>query len=107
MASSSILLETMASLATLTLNRPEKSNAFDDVMIESFLEALDGCERDRSRCLVITGAGKNFCAGQDLGALLNRYESSAGIRFREHLIKGYNRIVQRLRNMEAPVIAAI
>jgi 2-(1,2-epoxy-1,2-dihydrophenyl)acetyl-CoA isomerase len=101
----SILFETTDNLATITLNRPDKSNAFDDPMIEAFLAALDQC--GGVRCLVITGAGKNFCAGQDLAAILPRYESAEGAGFREHLANGYNRIVTRLAAAEFPVIAAV
>jgi 2-(1,2-epoxy-1,2-dihydrophenyl)acetyl-CoA isomerase len=107
MGSSGILLENTAGLATLTLNRPEKSNAFDDAMIDALLAALQSCERDGVRCLVITGAGRNFCAGQDLAAFMHRYESPGGVSFREHLIVGYNRIVQSLKSLEIPVIAAV
>src|SRR5436190_24289752 len=107
MGSNSIVLERIGGVAKLTMNRPEKSNAFDDSMTEGFLESLDSCEHDRVRCLVITGAGNNFCAGQDLAAFLHRHESAAGVSFRDHLTQGYNRIVQRMKNMEIPLVAAV
>src|SRR5262245_17068973 len=107
MPATSILFEKTGAFATITLNRPDKSNAFDDSMIEGFLAALDACERERVRCLMVTGAGKNFCAGQDLGAFLHRYESPDGVSFFEHLAKGYNRIVHRLQSSDFPVIAAV
>ncbi|MGB8648983.1 MAG: enoyl-CoA hydratase-related protein [Anaerolineae bacterium] len=95
-------------VATITLNRPDKSNAFDDVMSAEMLDALKNVERDdQVRCVVITGAGKNFCAGQDLSAFVGRYEQPDGAGFREHLQKGYNQMVARIRSMDKPVIAAI
>jgi 2-(1,2-epoxy-1,2-dihydrophenyl)acetyl-CoA isomerase len=80
-------------------------NAFNDEMAREVQEALKAAERDAAvRCLVITGAGKGFCAGQDLGALRSRGES---VSFREHLLATYNPIVSRLRSMEKPVIGQI
>ena len=102
-----ILLDITEGLATIVFNRPERSNAFDDAMTGALMAALDRCESERARCLLLTGAGKNFCAGQDLGAFMDRYESPAGVSFRDHLAGGYNRIVQRLTTMRSPVIAAV
>lgn len=96
------------SVSTVTLNRPERSNAFDDVMIDEMLDVLKNVERDSAiRCIVITGAGKNFCAGQDLSAILDRYQSPQGVSYREHLAKSYNRIVAKIRKMDKPFVAAI
>ena len=63
-----IILQTDArGVATLTLNRAEKHNAFDDRMIADLLRALDKIEKDNSiRILVLRAAGKSFCAGADL-----------------------------------------
>jgi 2-(1,2-epoxy-1,2-dihydrophenyl)acetyl-CoA isomerase len=95
-------------VATITFNRPDKSNAFDDGMIAEMHDALRNVERDPEvRCVVITGAGKNFCAGQDLGAMLDRYKSPEGVHFRDHLHKSYNQMVAKIRTMEKPFIAAI
>ncbi|MEK7323921.1 MAG: enoyl-CoA hydratase-related protein, partial [Chloroflexota bacterium] len=92
-------------VAEITLNRPEALNAFDDLMAAEFQEALKSAERDPAvRALLITGAGKGFCAGQDLGAVRERPE---GLSFREHLLKTYNPIVAKLRSIEKPVVAAV
>jgi 2-(1,2-epoxy-1,2-dihydrophenyl)acetyl-CoA isomerase len=108
MAQTKLLLEKEDSVATITLNRLEKSNAFDDQMISEMREALKDVERDASvRCVVLTGAGKNFCAGQDLGAILDRYNQPEGVQFRKHLQRGYNLMVAKIRTMEKPVLAAI
>jgi 2-(1,2-epoxy-1,2-dihydrophenyl)acetyl-CoA isomerase len=105
---SGLQLEKSDGVATITFNRPQRSNAFDDQMIAEMHDVLRNVERDAEvRCIVLTGAGKNFCAGQDLGAILDRYNQPEGVHFREHLEKGYNRIVAKIRAIEKPVIAAI
>src|SRR3990172_6291450 len=108
MAYSTLLYEKANGVGTITLNRPDKSNAFDDTLIADMIDALKQIERDAEvRAVVITGAGKNFCAGQDLGPMLERYKSPEGVSFGAHLRKSYNLIISRIRNLEKPVIAAI
>lgn len=92
-------------LAEITLNRPEALNAFNDTMAAELQEALKAAERDTAaRALLLTGAGKGFCAGQDLGAVRER---PAGHSFRDHLLKTFNPIVAKLCAIEKPVIAAV
>ena len=108
MAYSTLLFEKSDGVATITLNRPDKSNAFDDAMSAEFIDALKAVERDAEvRAVVITGAGKNFCAGQDLGAMLDRYKVPGGVSYGAHLRKTYNVIIARVRALEKPVIAAV
>jgi methylglutaconyl-CoA hydratase len=71
-----IKVEYEAELATLTLNRPDKRNAISPVMIGELLAALDEVENSRTRVLILTGAGKAFCAGMDLEALKALAEES-------------------------------
>lgn len=105
MAYTTLLYTVTDGVATLTFNRPEVRNAFNDVMAEEVLAALKSAERDEAvRCLVVTGAGQGFCAGQDLSALRERTEA---VSFRAHLLKTYNPIVLQLRTLEKPVIAAV
>ena len=100
-----ILVETHDGLTTLTLNRPEVLNAFNDQMAQEVLAALKAVERDHAiRCLVLTGAGRGFCAGQDLEALRARPEP---VSFRRHLLDTFHPIVSRLRSLEIPVIGQI
>jgi 2-(1,2-epoxy-1,2-dihydrophenyl)acetyl-CoA isomerase len=100
-----ILTDLSDGVFTLTLNRPDVLNAFNDRMAEEVQEALKKAERDdAARCLVLTGAGRGFCAGQDVGALRER---GGDISFRAHLLKTYNPIVSRLRAIEKPVIAQV
>lgn len=105
MAYSTILYDLTDGVATLTFNRPEVRNAFNDVMAEEVQAALKSVERDEQvRCLVVTGAGQGFCAGQDLAAIRDR---GGEVSFREHLLKTYNPIVTKLRSIEKPIVAAI
>lgn len=105
MAYTTLLYTVANDVATLTFNRPEVRNAFNGVMAEEMQAALKQAERDDAvRCLVITGAGAGFCAGQDLVAMRDRDTASS---FREHLLKTYNPIVLKLRTLEKPVIAAV
>lgn len=105
---SKLLFQVDSGVATLTLNRPDKSNAFDDEMTHELLDALKQIERDETiRAIVLTGAGKNFCAGQDLAAFLERQNSPEGLSVREHLLNGYNKVVTRIRTIEKPFIAAV
>lgn len=94
-------------VATITLNRPDKLNAFTDELLDALAEALKRAERDAAiRCIVITGAGRGFSAGQDLSSVRDRDEGG-GMRFRAHLETKYNPIIRRIRSMEKPVIAAV
>jgi len=110
MSYTTLLTDLSDNVFTLTFNRPEVLNAFNDQMAEEVQDALKKAERDEAaRCLVLTGAGKGFCAGQDLGAMRDRaaQEQGGDISFRAHLLKTYNPIVSKLRSLEKPVIAQI
>jgi 2-(1,2-epoxy-1,2-dihydrophenyl)acetyl-CoA isomerase len=103
--SDTILYAIADNVATITFNRPEVRNAFNDQMADELPVALKNAERDEAvRCIVITGAGQGFCAGQDLAAIRDR---GAEVSFRDHLKKTYNPIVSKLRSIEKPVVAAI
>lgn len=101
MAYETILYAAADGLAVITLNRPEKFNAFTRKLHTELQDALRAAEKDSAvRCLVITGAGKAFCAGQDLTDL-------GGGPIGEVVRRYYNPLIARLRNLEKPVIAAI
>lgn len=100
----SILFEIKESIAYITLNRPEKFNAFNREMALTFQEKLDQCEKNMFiRCVVITGNGKAFSAGQDLAEVVDP-EGPGMIKI---LGEHYNPIVSRIRNLSKPVIAAV
>ena len=99
-----ILFEKIGDVGRITLNRPEKYNSFVREMALSFQNTLANCESDDSiRCILITGAGKAFCAGQDLKEAIDPQGPGIEQIVREH----YNPIIKRIREIEKPVIAAV
>jgi 2-(1,2-epoxy-1,2-dihydrophenyl)acetyl-CoA isomerase len=101
---SSILLEIQNSIAFITLNRPEKFNSFNREMALLLQEKLDECEsKQQIRCVYITGSGKAFCAGQDLGEITAVNGPGMG----EILSLHYNPIIKKIRNLSKPVVAAV
>lgn len=91
-------------VATLKLNRPEVFNSFNQKMAFDLQKALDNCETDDSvRCIVLTGEGKAFCAGQDLAEATDPNGPELQSIVREH----YNPIILKIRNIEKPIIAAV
>ena len=100
----SILFDIKDHVAIITLNRPEKFNAFNRAMALELQDVLDACAvADNIRCLYLTGAGKAFCAGQDLSELMG--DDAPG--FDTILSEHYNPIVTRIRNVEKPVVVAV
>ncbi len=94
-------------VATITLNRPEKLNAFTGTMREDLLEALRACERDEAvRVVVLTGAGRAFCAGGDVEYMSGLQKSGDVTAFRKLLDAGRDVILQ-IATMPKPVIASI
>lgn len=92
-------------VATVTLNRPERLNAFNEQMIAETTEAIRAAGRDRIvRCVVLTGAGRAFSSGQDLTDFQARGES---VSIGDHLRHGYNRLVTQMVTLEKPIIGAI
>lgn len=99
-----ILLEINEGVATLTLNRPEVFNAFNEQQSFDVLDALKKIERDKSiRVLVLTGAGKAFCSGQDLKSISGMKERSLA----ESLQKRYNPMIRAMRNLPVPIICRL
>ena len=102
---SSILLNIKNKIAFITLNRAEVFNSFNREMALSLQTILDQCEaNDEVRAIVISGAGKAFCAGQDLKEVTSA-ELNPG--FKAILDEHYNPIISRLRSIEKPIIAAV
>jgi 2-(1,2-epoxy-1,2-dihydrophenyl)acetyl-CoA isomerase len=99
-----ILYEKLNGVAAITLNRPQSLNAFIPQMNKEVLEALRDGERDPEvRCFMITGAGRAFCAGQDLKDRTPEQKGSLGASLREK----YNPMIRQIRGMEKIVIAAV
>jgi 2-(1,2-epoxy-1,2-dihydrophenyl)acetyl-CoA isomerase len=101
---STILFTIHNGIATITLNRPEKLNAFNLEMTLLLQAKLDECASLREvRCVYLTGAGKAFSAGQDLADIISGGKPSI-----EHkLSETYNPVVSKIRNMPKPVVAAV
>ncbi|MEP7144636.1 MAG: enoyl-CoA hydratase-related protein [Ferruginibacter sp.] len=100
----SILFEIKDSVAIITLNRPEKFNSFNREMAFLLQKLLDDCAADKNiRVIYLTGNGKAFCAGQDLGELVGENAPGFEVILSEH----YNPIITRIRKIEKPVIAAV
>jgi 2-(1,2-epoxy-1,2-dihydrophenyl)acetyl-CoA isomerase len=87
---------------TITLNRPEVLNAFNGPMHAALKGALEDAGEPEVRAIVLTGAGRGFCVGQDL----NEFKEAAGD-IGERLRSTYNPNVRALRALEKPVIAAV
>lgn len=99
-------LESINDLATLTLNRPEKRNAISPEMIEEMLAALDEIESGPARVAILTGAGKSFCSGVDLDALK---ALAAGEERHRNLADSRRiaRLFRRIYDFPKPLIAAV
>jgi len=107
MSYETIQFEIAEGVATLTLNRPDKLNSFNVRMHEELADALKTVRTDDTvRCLLITGAGRGFCAGQDLG---DRSVSSGDEtpNLGESLEKRYNPLIRSLTTLDMPVICAV
>lgn len=109
--SPAILTSIDAGVMTITFNRPESYNAFNAAMSRELAEALKQASRDaKVRCVVLTGAGRAFCSGQDLKDIGGKYESippGGDLDFGTHLRTFYNPVISRVRTLEKPVIAAV
>lgn len=88
----------------IKLNRPSVFNSFNQGMAMDFQRTLDECEKNSEvRAIVITGEGRAFCAGQDLAEVTDPNGPEMESIVREH----YNPIIERIRNIEKPIIAAV
>lgn len=97
-----VLYDLSAGVATITLNRPRAYNAFTRQMHAELMDALARAEADpAARCLVISGAGKAFCSGQDLNDLPPDVDFGALLRER------YNQLALKLQALPKPVLAAV
>jgi 2-(1,2-epoxy-1,2-dihydrophenyl)acetyl-CoA isomerase len=102
-----IIAETSAGVMKITLNRPEVLNSFNTQMERELHAALDAAGTDKSvRAVVLTGAGRAFCAGQDLSEVpapdaLNTFDLGATVR------TTYNPVIRGIRSLDLPVLCAV
>jgi 2-(1,2-epoxy-1,2-dihydrophenyl)acetyl-CoA isomerase len=106
MAEATILTEKRAGYRVITLSRPDRLNAFNEAMHGELRAALDDVERDDDcRALLLTGAGRAFCTGQDLSDRLA--QPGEQVVLGGTLEAHYNPLVRRLRALPFPVVAAV
>jgi len=99
-----ILIKHTNGVCELRLNRPSVFNSFNKEMAMQLQQALDACDLDETvRAIVITGEGKAFCAGQDLAEAIDPEGPELQTIVRDH----YNPIIERIRTIEKPIIAAV
>lgn len=102
-----VSLEINGSVATITLNRPDVLNSFNEPMAVALIDALAVCgERADVRALVITGAGRAFCAGQDLSAVVSE-DGTPSTTLGPIVQRCYNPVIRNIRKLEKPVVAAV
>src|SRR5258707_5131158 len=106
MSYETILFEIESGIARLTLNRPDKLNSFNTQMHGEVREALAGIPGSEARVLVLTGAGRGFWAGQDLGDRAVA-PGARGVDHGESIDKYYKPLVLALHTLPMPVIAAV
>src|SRR5215831_3253574 len=106
MSEASILVERRTGYRVITLNRPERLNAFNDAMHVELRRAIVEIEADEGcRAILITGAGRGFCAGQDLNDRL--VKPGEKLPPSTSLERHYNPLVRKLRGLPFPVVAAV
>jgi len=114
-----LLVEQKGKVRVISLNRPDKLNAFNDELTFKLQDALKECERDNDvRAVVITGSGRGFCAGQDLQSRSfstgqdqqtrgKSHEQGQSPSLGESIRRRYNPVIIRIRRTEKPFIAAV
>lgn len=108
MPNSAMILTTLENgVLTITLNRPDRLNSFNDEMHRQLSDALKIAERDDTvRCLVITGVGRGFCAGQDLNDRnVSVSEQAPDLGYSVETF--YNPLIRRLTSLPKPIICAV
>ena len=103
---SELIIETADSIATITLNRPDKRNALNDALINDLKAALNTANTDKTlRAVIIKGAGKDFCSGADLSAL--RKISESDVLENHDDADNLKELFSNIRRVKIPVIAAV
>ena len=101
-----VLVEKRAGYRVITLNRPDRLNAFNDAMHAALRDALTDAEQDSAcRAVLLTGAGRGFCTGQDLADRLAK--PGEQVVLGGALEQFYNPLVRKLRALPFPVVAAV
>jgi 2-(1,2-epoxy-1,2-dihydrophenyl)acetyl-CoA isomerase len=103
-----IMVERVGDVARITLNRPDKLNALTAVMSDELCDALQAIHGDDGvRAVLLTGAGRGFCAGQDLTEFEASYRAGERPDIEEHLERTYHRLIPLVVETPQPVVAAV
>lgn len=106
MADATVLVEDVDAVRTITLNRPDKLNSFNEAMHGALRMALEHARSDGIRAVLITGAGKGFCAGQDLSDRV-RPEGGKAPDLGHTIDTLWNPLVRLIRSLPKPVVCAV
>ena len=102
-----VLVNVEDGVATLTLNRPDKLNAFTGDMLNGLIAALDDCEvRDDVAVVVLTGAGRGFCSGGDIGGMGEGHDVRPHVT-KDRIWQEIQAFPKRLARFEKPILAAV
>src|SRR5262245_39714897 len=105
-ATSTVLLEVRDAVAYLTLNRPEKRNALNDELVKDLKAALNSASNNDSvHCIVLRGAGADFCSGADLSALQNISQASVAENLSD--ARSLGELFLLMRQVRVPIVAAV
>lgn len=108
MAYEELIVERDGAVATVRLNNPAKLNALSETMTHELIESLESLKDDPGvRAVVLTGEGRGFCSGADLGGMEEEYRGGGRARPTDLLDEGYAKIVRLLVESPKPVIAAV
>lgn len=100
-----VLVETHETYRQITLNRPDRLNALNTEMHGALMAALSEAEADpQCRAILLTGAGRGFCAGQDLGDVAVKDDGPPDLKA---VLERYNALVRKLRGLAMPVVCAV
>jgi 2-(1,2-epoxy-1,2-dihydrophenyl)acetyl-CoA isomerase len=105
-----IQIEIKKSIACITLNRPDKLNSFNVEMHTELSQAFDQVAADKAiNAIILTGAGRGFCAGQDLSdrAVKSDQETAQAVNLGASVEKYYNPLIRKISNLDKPVICAL
>src|SRR5215207_3794705 len=107
MSFGTILYAVENSILTITLNRPDKLNAMTPTLLRELKEAFEEAGKDQAvRVVVLTGAGRGFCAGADLAAA-SELMMSGGFSYEDNLNSTYNPLILTMQSLQKPIIAAV
>ncbi|GCE27920.1 2-(1,2-epoxy-1,2-dihydrophenyl)acetyl-CoA isomerase [Dictyobacter alpinus] len=102
-----VLINFEAGVLTIIMNRPTVLNAFNELMIQEMTEVVEAAAQDETiRCVILTGAGRAFGAGQDLSAFAGEPSANDSEAAQEHLA-AYHRLINSILQLPQPIIAAI